>query len=235
MAQAPRRAPWSALNGTHWQPIMTHPSFLVRLPESAEAASETDEPLDCIFEHRAPLGTSRVYWWPPTKELSGSSLDTFLLFVPGNPGLAAFYLPFLSAIHSAKSDRSLAILAHTHAGYAGDSNASWPADEQIGLVAQVAALVEVIDAVRAEYGSDVNIVVGGHSMGSWLATQVLKQRPADIASLLLLFPTICNIADTPNGVLLRVSFPPGSTYHYLILFSGYSARPRRSYWPVSLA
>ncbi|KAI0027100.1 hypothetical protein K488DRAFT_62803 [Vararia minispora EC-137] len=183
------------------------PSFLTQLPRSEEAESEKDVPADCTFEHTGALGPSHVYWWPAQEALAPPR--TVLLFIPGNPGLAAFYLPFLSAIHSSNS-KSLAILAHTHVGYwpSNPNSPGWPAEDHVGLTAQVAALVEVIDIVAAEYGSDTNIVLAGHSMGSWLATQVLKVRPEAIKSLLLLFPTISNIADTPNGVALSWLFRP---------------------------
>ena len=114
-----------------------------------------------------------------------------------------FYPPFLSAIHSTRSSKSLAIIAHGHLGYGGFSE--WPQASHIGLTAQVAALVELVDALVHEYGPETKLVLASHSMGAWLSTQVLKERPQIIASMLLLFPTISNIAQTPNGKKLSVS------------------------------
>lgn len=183
---------------------MSLPSFLAPAPASSASLAESDTPFDCILKHSPPLGTSPCLWWAPTN--GAARPDTVLIFIPGNPGLVMFYSPFLSSIHSTQSSKSLAILAHGHLGYHGSSE--WPAASQIGLTAQIAALLELVDAFIHEYGSGVKIVLASHSMGAWLSTRVLKERPQTIASMLLLFPTISNIAQTPNGRKLSVSRHP---------------------------
>lgn len=39
---------------------------------------------------------TETFWWP-AKTISKKK--TVILFVPGNPGLASWYIPFLEAIH----------------------------------------------------------------------------------------------------------------------------------------
>lgn len=191
------------------------------LPSFLSPSTTTDSnsgPFSCTFQHSSPLGSSLVHWWSP--KYPSARPKTVLLFIPGNPGLIGFYTPFLSHIYDASStDDSLAILAHTHVGYESSDGNGRPRDkDHVGLTAQVAALVEVVDAIADSLGPEVEIVLAGHSMGSWLATQLLKARPERIASLFLLFPSIYNIADTPNGVALSVpTFLPvcASTDQYI--------------------
>ncbi|KAG6821360.1 hypothetical protein H0H93_014157 [Arthromyces matolae] len=73
-----------------------------------------------------------------------------------------------------------------------------------GLLAQVEGSVEALDAIRSTYGVETNIIVVGHSVGGWLALQLLKVRSTAITRVFLLFPTLCHIADTTNGQQLSV-------------------------------
>lgn len=72
-----------------------------------------------------------------------------------------------------------------------------------GLHAQVASAIEAFDTVKEHYG-DAKIVLVGHSIGSWIALQVLKARPEAVAAIFLLLPTISHIGSTPNGRKLSV-------------------------------
>jgi len=186
------------------------PSFLTAAtPASQISSTKPTESVKCSFEHSPPLGPSSSLWWPPTLD-APSPPDTVLLFIPGNPGVIDFYIPFLSSIYDSSTTvhgLSFAILAHTHVGYSTNSK-TWPKDDHVGLVSQVAALVEVVDTIQKEYGYKTKIILAGHSMGSWLSLQVLKARPDVISSMLLLFPSISNIAGTPNGISLSWLFRP---------------------------
>lgn len=65
--------------------------------------------------------------------------------------------------------------------------------------------MDIVDAVKSDHEK---VVVGGHSVGSWIILQALRVRPEHIDSVFLLFPTICHIADTPNGHYLARLFRP---------------------------
>ena len=62
---------------------------------------------EAVFTHSDGLGSAHSIWWHPAAPLPES---TVILFVPGNPGLAAFYTEYLSELHSRSP--KLAILAH---------------------------------------------------------------------------------------------------------------------------
>lgn len=60
-------------------------------------------------------------------------------------------------------------------------------------------------AIRSAFGPSPKIVFAAHSVGSWLVLQALKNLPSsEISGTFLLFPTICNIGNTPNGRRLSV-------------------------------
>ncbi|KAG0704358.1 hypothetical protein DFH29DRAFT_911989 [Suillus ampliporus] len=73
---------------------------------------------------------------------------------------------------------------------------------------QIRNSLRVFDALSASFGVDTRIVIAGHSVGSWVALQVLKLRSAAVSGVFFLFPTITNIACTPNGQRLSRLFRP---------------------------
>ena len=85
----------------------------------------------------------------------------------GNPGLLDFYVPFLSELHRGLRDDGLAILGHAHLGHTPRLNVENPR----GLLHQVEAALEAFDAIKTCW-PDVKVVLVGHSVGSWIATQV---------------------------------------------------------------
>jgi hypothetical protein len=140
----------------------------------------------------------------------------------GNPGLLDFYPPFLSAIHDKVSYATrLAILAHAHVGHTpgvGDEDMD---ARCYNITTQIQNAIEAFDAVKLTFGSNVKVLLIGHSVGCWIALQVslktlcatlfnswhqvLKARPQTVDGLFLLFPTISHIRNTPNGRHLSVS------------------------------
>ncbi|KAF8498005.1 hypothetical protein JB92DRAFT_2817469 [Gautieria morchelliformis] len=133
---------------------------------------------------------AHVRWWP----CMSTEVRTVVLFIPGNPGLIDFYTPFLSALHDTFQHDGLAILAHAHLGHTPHVKVL----KTMSLLHQVEAVLETFDEIRACW-PDIKVIIVGHSVGSWIATQVLQRRSNDVDALFLLFPTISNIAQTPNG------------------------------------
>ncbi|EKM61299.1 uncharacterized protein PHACADRAFT_180430 [Phanerochaete carnosa HHB-10118-sp] len=160
-----------------------------------------------LFRHRRFPSTAHVLWWP-----SQSGSKTCIIFIPagadqfstGNPGLLAWYTPFLAAIHE-KSERRLNILAHAFVGHTPGIEADNTEYSAVSLSAQVEHALEFTDAVKREYD---RVVVVGHSVGSWVVTQVLKHRENSVDAAFLLFPTICHMKNTPNGRRLSGLFVP---------------------------
>ncbi|QRV97522.1 alpha/beta hydrolase family protein [Ceratobasidium sp. AG-Ba] len=149
-----------------------------------------------IFSHNSPsiVGDADIEWWPvdATQEQSEQSIPDFVfLFIPGNPGLVEFYTDFLDDIHRdiSKTGKRLEIFVRGHIGHAPNlapaKNALW----SVGLEAQVMSVVELYDSIQDTYGPTVKVILGGHSVGAWIVTQVMHSRPNTAAAAFLLFPT----------------------------------------------
>ncbi|KAG2045036.1 hypothetical protein BDR03DRAFT_930084 [Suillus americanus] len=158
----------------------------------------------------------------------GVSPSTILLFIPGrfniaphlrNPGVIDFYHPFLTAIHKQDRSGTLAILSHSHIGHdpaVEDIASASRASSNHALPLQVQNSLRIFDALSICFGVDTRTVIAGHSVGSWVALQVpFPMYPTCLETAIrycfgsfLPFPTITNIACTPNGRLLSRLFQP---------------------------
>ncbi|KAG1749818.1 uncharacterized protein EDB91DRAFT_1109833 [Suillus paluster] len=164
---------------------------------------------NALFPASNDIPPVHVHWWPCKQ--AGVSPSTILLFIPGNPGIIDFYHPFLTAIHNKDQSGTLAILSHSHIGHDPAVKDSAPARSTSfshALPFQIQNSLRVFDALRTFFGANTRIVVAGHSVGSWVALQVLKLRSAAVSGVFFLFPTLTNIAYTPNGRLLSRLFRP---------------------------
>lgn len=81
-----------------------------------------------------------------------------------------WYTPFLAAIHE-KSEKRLNILGHALVGHTPGFDTNNLDYSAVSLPAQVEHALELVDAAKREYD---RIVIAGHSMGSWITTQVWR-------------------------------------------------------------
>ncbi|KAI0249305.1 hypothetical protein BJV78DRAFT_1129761 [Lactifluus subvellereus] len=174
-------------------------------------------PVHAVYAHTRPFGQAQVLLWPCGTPDNTVIPRTVLLFIPGNPGLLDFYVPFLNAIHhdatsGSSGGAALAIFAHAHLGlssYVGGDR-SYPETSSVALPAQVQAHVEFLDELLAAYGPATRVLLVGHSVGCWLIQEVLKARAAlrPRVGAYMLFPTISHIGETPCGRKLSPLFRP---------------------------
>ncbi|KAJ6509354.1 hypothetical protein C8R47DRAFT_1098425 [Mycena vitilis] len=177
------------------------PSFLTPLGNSANEA---------VFNH-PNLGSAHSWW-----RSADPSPEAILLFIPGNPGLLNFYTEFLELLHN-KHPR-MAVFGHAHLSHTPNVDPG----RNYSLAAQVESAIEAADAIRAEF-SEAKLILSGHSVGAWVALQVLKARPSDISQLFLLCPTLTHIADTPNG--RRLSWLFRTPLPRIVSWLSYLTRP----------
>ncbi|TCD59886.1 hypothetical protein EIP91_011261 [Steccherinum ochraceum] len=174
---------------------MSLPSFLEPLPAAFHLpASPNGGYIDALHRSKRLSLSSHALWWPSKTK----STDALVIMIPGNPGLAQFYTPFLTAIYE-KCNGTLPIMVSAlvgHTPHIDDSARVFEDPSTVALSAQVEHLVDLVDAAAAVYGK---IVLIGHSVGSWLALQVLRARPDAVDHIFLLFPTIAHIGSTPRG------------------------------------
>lgn len=70
---------------------------------------------------------------------------------------------------------------------------------------QIQHKLDCIDTLIKENGPATNFILVGHSVGSYISAEVLKKRPHHgISRVIALFPTLREIAITPNGVNINV-------------------------------
>ncbi|KAK2584422.1 hypothetical protein KPH14_006803 [Odynerus spinipes] len=130
-----------------------------------------------------------------------------VIVIPGNPGIPLFYKDFIKSL-SSKLPPETPIWAVGHAGHvqppkgleiAMPSEREW--NKYYGLNAQVEHKVQFI---KKYVPDDARIYLIGHSIGSWVILNLLKNEDISkrVEKCYLLFPTIENIADTPNGRFL---------------------------------
>ncbi|CBQ69812.1 conserved hypothetical protein [Sporisorium reilianum SRZ2] len=162
---------------------------------------------------------AQTLWWPCSRS---TPPRVVLLFIPGNPGVSSYYIDFLHAIYTSPllKTSGIEILAVSHRGHAPlpsiGTNSVWgdngtnaaQAGKGYGctLRDQVRHKVAVVDAVHRMYNSEerrAQVVVVGHSIGAWIAGEVLKARPECVDGVQLLFPTMEWIGRTPNARRIR--------------------------------
>ncbi|KAJ3262344.1 hypothetical protein HK103_002785 [Boothiomyces macroporosus] len=123
---------------------------------------------------------------------SSKETDHCLIFFPGNPGLASFYVEFLSKIHD-ELNGDLDIICCSYPGHS-------PADgSMLNLDEQIQHKIDLVDYL-SESLSDTKFYIGGHSIGAHMAINVIKHRPNhNIVKVFALFPTLHGMAETPRG------------------------------------
>ncbi|EPQ28141.1 uncharacterized protein PFL1_04468 [Pseudozyma flocculosa PF-1] len=139
-------------------------------PLSFSFSSNLSTPLTTTF------AGAHALWWPCT---SRGAPKIFLLFVPGNPGLASYYIPFLSTIHQHPALRSrIEILAVSHRGHAPlpkGSHPVWGDNEEsmrdaargygTTLNDQIRHKIAAVDAIRKRYPSRQHRAGSGDDAG----------------------------------------------------------------------
>lgn len=169
---------------------------------------------------------------PPS---SSSPCKTVLIFfIPGNPGLVEYYRQFLTHLkkrlstptkHNDQSDANTNYLIHgaSLAGFDVSGSRNIPSATQdlpLSLDAQVEDVYSRLEATAARVRlenhieGDLPVVVMGHSIGAYMALQVVakwqessKQRATHmrLSAGICLFPTIFELNISPTGSQVGVS------------------------------
>ncbi|RKO89069.1 hypothetical protein BDK51DRAFT_15729, partial [Blyttiomyces helicus] len=123
----------------------------------------------------------------------------------GNPGVIDYYEKFLKTVYDACGG-ALDIIGVQHLGHVKSVDHA----PTHNLQDQISHKIAVLDALRERYPPRTRFIIAGHSIGAYIALQVLRARPAHgIAKVYALFPTLHSIADTPNGRTLQYLMLPG--------------------------
>ena len=140
---------------------------------------------------------------------------TTVLVIPGSPGAGQFYLPFAQRVQELFQHKvNVAVVSHAghspgcyreggefetpSSAVAEDGRRWFSLEDQVQH--KMAYLEEAVSPSS-------ELIIIGHSIGCYVATQMLKQIRADrVRKVLMLFPTIERIAESKNGQALRPIF-----------------------------
>lgn len=127
-----------------------------------------------------------------------------LFFIPGNPGISAFYETFFDTL--TVQVPGLEIITTDHLGFEEDHNVRDPV-HRIDLDAQIEHKIDLLDGIllgrtAAEKAAKIPIFIAGHSVGAYMALRVLERRSNDISRVYLLTPTINDISKSQQGRIL---------------------------------
>lgn len=140
----------------------------------------------------------------------GGAPRTTFVMIPGNPGAVEPYAEFMDALWVAAGGQ-LRLVTLGHTAHSARSLAAAPPGSAArgphALAAQIAHKRAYLRALLATTPR-TRLLLGGHSVGAHVAVELLRDFPA-VPRAVLLFPTLSNIAATPNGVRLSPLFAHG--------------------------
>ncbi|CDK27231.1 unnamed protein product [Kuraishia capsulata CBS 1993] len=165
----------------------------------------------------------------PLESAGADSESPLLLFLPGNPGLVEYYIDYLQLVQAAFPQ--LEILCVSHAGFS-TTHGEGP-KELYPLSKQISHKLEVLRKEAFDgSGSKRQLLVMGHSVGSWILQRVILgvlddsdlNSSYEVAFAGLITPTITDIAKSSNGRILkglseRISRLPKLVGHLSFLIS----------------
>lgn len=136
------------------------------------------------------------------ERLSAAQRPILVYFVPGNPGLVAFYQHFLAILSQnlSENDQDHRIYATSGPGFAVEAQD----EEPTTLQHQIEHHWECCqDQAAGLASSDPLIVLVGHSVGAYIVLEMMQRQTGfAVVGAILLFPTIEAIAESPRGKLI---------------------------------
>ncbi len=170
----------------------------------------------------------RLYYTPIREPSNDRKQDILIYMLPGNPGLIAYYQPFLSTLHALLQSSPTSQKANFYiCGYSFAGFETLPAeDEQIAespvglhqLIVdtddQLYSHIETHRRSNAAHGRSLKVILMGHSVGAYILLDLIQRHKKridngeedfDLIGGILLFPTITHIAKSPSGMVASVS------------------------------
>ncbi|KAM3162067.1 hypothetical protein ACU8KH_04199 [Lachancea thermotolerans] len=139
----------------------------------------------------------------------GSDACLFV-FIPGNPGLIEYYVPFLQQVHEKNPDWE--ILGISHAGMNSCNDIACPVytlQEQIN---------HKVDVINSYAQGNKKITIMGHSVGAFIAQKVVTSGllNGEVARVGLLTPTVIDIHKSEKGLKLTAITERFPRFHQLV-------------------
>ncbi|KAK3936628.1 lipid droplet-associated hydrolase [Diplogelasinospora grovesii] len=154
-----------------------------------------------------------------------------VFFIPGNPGLADYYTPFLATLRQLLDETEKRTATHAFHLYGQNLIGFEDADHEpfggevvpFGLESQICHFYDRLKSMRIQQDGNPRkgthfdeVIVMGHSVGAYITIEIfhrhhlqLQQRDAKAAELklksaILLFPAVSHLAKSPSGQRLNM-------------------------------
>lgn len=125
--------------------------------------------------------------------------STALFFIPGNPGLIAYYHVFLSLV-SERLSGAFQVYGRSLGGFLDP-------ETRLNLEEQIVFVQGLLNDFMTERQK---VILIGHSVGAYIAMELLRRHRQqssadfDIIGGIMLFPTVVDIAKSASGQKLTV-------------------------------
>ncbi|KAF1940100.1 hypothetical protein EJ02DRAFT_456275 [Clathrospora elynae] len=174
---------------------------------------------------RGPPSTQLHLRTPPEPGKKAAARTYIIYFLTGNPGLVEYYRTFLTHLygvlsHDTASNRDVEfqVYGRSLSGFEMNSKEiktmKWRKAPPYGLQDQIRhaedELTDLVEEVKEQGAKDVRVILVGHSVGSYIALEVIRRLRAHgmagedfetrIVGAIGLFPTIVDIARSESGM-----------------------------------
>lgn len=162
---------------------------------------------------------THIMTWGKWIEESLGDQKEIVICITGNPGLPGFYTQFLSTIYNCLN-KELPVWVIGHAGHDEALDGPYkkplpPLKGNESLYCLAGQLQHKVDFIRKYVPADVKIHMIGHSIGAYLALELLKIPDISdrVQHCYMLFPTIERMVDSKNGFILTRIVKP---FYFLV-------------------
>lgn len=184
---------------------------------------------------------SKIYLRPHHEPGRKQATRTYIIyFITGNPGLIEYYRTFLTHLYgvltresATNRDVEFQVYGRSLSGFEMKSNEintmKWHKIPPYGLQDQIRhaedELTDLVEDVSDDGHRDVRVIVMGHSVGSYIALEIIRRLRAhglvgeDYATRIVggvaLFPTVMEIIRSESGqkAAVRIPHPSGHVLH----------------------
>lgn len=176
---------------------------------------------DSLLEGNAFHSKNQLYYPPSPDRNDPQARDILIFMITGNPGLIAFYQPFLFTLHYLLSSSIVPLSPRFHVY--GHSLAGFGQTEgeigEVGLKAQIEHTEELLFKQVRRWSTNHNdsslkVILMGHSVGAYILLELISRHQEsvetkgkvdfDLIGGILLFPTITHLAQSPQGMMYSV-------------------------------
>ncbi|XP_021665079.2 uncharacterized protein LOC110653649 isoform X2 [Hevea brasiliensis] len=133
-------------------------------------------------------------------EIRADDLKLHVLFIPGNPGVIAFYKDFLESLY----ERLGGVASITAIGHISHTKKDWEHGRLFSIQEQID---HKVDFIRHELQiTEVPIILVGHSIGSYISIEVLRRSQKKVIYCIALYPFLrLNPKSTWQPIVGRIS------------------------------